>query len=71
MKTVELRSLLDGTNKEIDIPVEIAQAYSNWKEKRTDVVDPLEIFYAGYIMSNPVVRMKYRDARLTINNDRN
>lgn len=68
MKTVELRSLLDGTNKEIDIPVEIAQAYSNWKEKRTDVVSPLEIFYAGYVMSNPIVREQFKKEKLTINN---
>ena len=68
MKTVELRSLLDGTNKEIDIPVEIAQAYSNWKEKRKDVVDPLEIFYAGYVMSNPIVREQFKKEKLKINN---
>lgn len=68
MKTVELRSLLDGTNKEIDIPVEIAQAYSNWKEKRTDIVDPLEIFYAGYVMSNPIVREQFKKEKLKINN---
>ena len=68
MKTVELRSLLQGKEKVIDIPVEIIQAFNNWKEKRKDaVIQPEEIFYAGYIMSNPIVRQQYSQDKKIIN----
>lgn len=61
MKTLELRALLDGKEKVIEIPVEIQKIYNLWKEKRGDeVLNPLEIFYAGYILSNPILRDKYR-----------
>ena len=69
MKTVELRSLLQGKEKIIDIPVEIVQAYRNWKSKRNDndVINPEEIFYAGYVMSNPIVRQQYQQDKKVIN----
>lgn len=61
MKTLELRALLDGKEKVIEIPVEIQKIYNLWKEKRGDeVLNPLEIFYAGYVLSNPMLRDKYR-----------
>jgi len=61
MKTLELRALLDGKEKVIEIPVEIQKIYNLWKEKRGDeVLNPLEIFYAGYVLSNPILRDKYR-----------
>lgn len=65
MKTIEIRSLLQGKEKIIDIPVEIVQAYRNWKSKRNkdDVINPEEIFYAGYVMSNPIVRQQYADEK--------
>ena len=70
MKTVELRSLLQGKEKVIDIPVEIIQAFNNWKEKRKDaVIQPEEIFYAGYIMSNPIVRQQYSQDKKIINKE--
>lgn len=64
MKTIELRSLLDGTNKEIDIPKDIEKAFDIWLEvrkKKSDIsrLKLLEIFYAGYVLSNPIVREKY------------
>lgn len=64
MKTIELRSLLDGTNKEIDIPKDIEKAFDIWlkvKKKKSDIskLKLLEIFYAGYVLSNPIVREKY------------
>ena len=69
MKTLELRSLLTGKEKVIDIPVEIQNAFEIWKRKRKgDVLDPLEIFYAGYIMSNPMVRDEYKKSEKVINN---
>lgn len=68
MKTIELRSLLQEKEKIIDIPVEIIQAYNNWKRKRKDdVIQPEEIFYAGYIMSNPIVRQQYQQDKKVIN----
>lgn len=68
MKTVELRSLLQGKEKTIDIPAEVIQAYNNWKQKRKDIViQPEEIFYAGYIMSNPIVRQQYQQDKKIIN----
>ena len=70
MKTVELRSLLQGKEKVIDIPVEIIQAFNNWKEKRKNaVIQPEEIFYAGYIMSNPIVRQQYSQDKKIINKE--
>jgi len=64
LKTIELRSLLDGTNKEIDIPKDIEKAFDIWlkvKKKKSDIskLKLLEIFYAGYVLSNPIVREKY------------
>lgn len=62
MKTIELRSLLSGTNKEIDIPDEIQETFNIWLKKRNNKVEPLEIFYAGYILANPIVREQYRNS---------
>ncbi|WP_405291951.1 hypothetical protein [Methanobrevibacter sp.] len=69
MKTFEIRSLLQGKEKIIDIPVEIVQAYKNWRAKRNndDVISPEEVFYAGYIMSNPIVRQQYQQEKKIIN----
>lgn len=37
------------------------KVFETWKERRgDDVLQPLEIFYAGYVLSNPVVRDQYR-----------
>lgn len=64
MKTLELRALLNDQEKEIDIPIELIKVFNIWKEKRKDsVLDPIEIFYAGYILSNPVVREQYRKSK--------
>lgn len=64
MKTLELRALLNDQEKEIEIPTELIKVFNIWKEKRRDsVLDPIEIFYAGYILSNPVVREQYRKSK--------
>lgn len=61
MKTLELQSLLKGEEKQIEIPVELQKVFETWKERRGDeVLQPLEIFYAGYVLSNPVLRDQYR-----------
>lgn len=70
MKTVEPRSLLDDYAKEIRIPEEIESAFNNWLKRirkikcknRNQKIEALEIFYAGYILSNPVVRDQYKEA---------
>ena len=65
MKTVELRSLLTNKPKEITIPGEIKNAFDIWKKKiNKENVEPLEIFYAGYILANPIVRDLYKESEL-------
>lgn len=61
MKTIELRSIVNGTNKEIDIPGDIQEIFNIWLKKRNHDVEPLEIFYAGYILANPIVREQYKN----------
>jgi hypothetical protein len=57
LKTIELRSLLTGTKREITISNDIEKFFNCWKEKRAgENLEPLEIFYAGYILANPSVR---------------
>lgn len=61
METIELRSLLCGRNKKVIISEEIAESFRIWKEKRAgEEINELEIFYAGYVLSNPVVRELYK-----------
>lgn len=61
MKTIELRSLISGIPKVIKIPYEIEQLFHLWKKiANKDEVDPLESFYAGYILSNPNVKDKFK-----------
>ena len=65
MKTTEPRSLLTEVKKEITIPTEIENIFNNWYkriEKLENKIELLEIFYAGYILSNPVVREQYKEA---------
>lgn len=59
MKTLCVRKLVEGKKIEILIPEKILEIYSIWKLKRGDEPDPLEIFYAGYILSNPIIREQY------------
>lgn len=71
MKTIEVRSLLTDNKKVIDIPTDIEKVFNVWKSKikKNDdfVLDPVEIFYAGYVLSNPIVRKQYLDADKVIN----
>lgn len=65
MKTLEPRSLLTEVKKEITIPTEIENIFNNWYkriEKSENKIELLEIFYAGYILSNPMVREQYKEA---------
>lgn len=67
MKTIEIRSLLDKP-KEISIPVEIERYFNLWKCKRDSDVKPLEIFYAGWVMSNPAVKELYNEYERKLKN---
>lgn len=64
MTTIELRSLVNGENKEVPIPREFEKFFKTWEKLRTESynksIEPLEIFYAGYILANPMVRDQYR-----------
>ena len=59
MKTLDVRKLVEGKKVEILIPEKILEIYSIWKLKRGGEPEPLEIFYAGYILSNPMIREQY------------
>lgn len=67
MKTLELRALLNNVEKEIPISEEIQTVFNIWKKKRKGEVEPLEIFYAGYILANPIVREQYMKSEFRIN----
>jgi len=62
--TIELRSLVNGENKEVPIPKDFEKFFRTWeklrKESYNKSIEPLEIFYAGYILANPMVRDQYR-----------
>ena len=64
--TFELRSLIAGENKKIVIPKDFNKVLKTWEkliiqaDPNTEL-DPLEIFYAGYILANPNVRDQYRN----------
>lgn len=60
MKTIEIRSLLDRP-KEILIPAEIERYFNLWRCRTDSDVKPLEIFYAGWVMSNPAVKELYNE----------
>lgn len=68
-KTIELRSLLNGPKKQIAISSEIEKAFEDWKEKRAgENLEPLEIFYAGYILANPMVRDLFKKDKCELKN---
>lgn len=72
MTTIEPRSLLTDLPKLISIPKEIEKVFDVWLNKtkqKTDIskIKLLEIFYAGYILSNPIARQEYINADKIIN----
>lgn len=74
-KTIELRSLLTEQNREINIPKDIEEFFEVWKELREKSynkdIEPAEIFYAGYILANPMVRDQYKILRRKENENQN
>lgn len=68
LKTIELRSLLAG-KKQIVISHQIENVFNCWKEKRAgENLEPLEIFYAGYILANLAVRDLFKKDRGKLKN---
>lgn len=65
MRAIDVRAILQGKNKEIVIPLQVISIFESWKMKRKEIVSSdataEEIFYAGYILSNPCVRDLYRE----------
>lgn len=63
-ETLELRNLAEGKIKKIDISDEITDVLDNWKNKFIQQMgrepNEVDLFYAGYVLSNPMVREKYR-----------
>lgn len=63
MITCELRRLLKNEVVPVTIPKDIEKVFNVWKEKFNTVSDngisELDVFYAGYILANPVLREQY------------
>lgn len=64
MKTVEVRSLLSDKTREVKVEEQFQNAFKTWYElfiKRTNKEPTLlDVFYAGYVLSNPNVRDLFR-----------
>lgn len=67
MKTLELRNLLHNKKVNVKISDEIEEVFKIWIKKRNYDVELLEIFYAGYVLSNPIIREEYIKADKIIN----
>lgn len=65
--TLEIRGLLENKARLVNIPVELQEVFETWKELRKKSynkdVSEIEIFYAGYVLANPVVKEKYKKLR--------
>lgn len=65
MKTIDIRTLINKNDvkRKILIPQNIKNIFEIWKKRIKDVNpnDPneLEIFYAGYLLSNPMLREEF------------
>ena len=57
MRTSLIQDLIKGKQTPIHIPYDIEESFEIWKEKiNKKEIEPLEIFYAGYVLSNPIIR---------------
>lgn len=66
-KTIEPRSLLSDVVKPIDINEEIIITFIQWQnlfeEKLGHKGDELDAFFAGWVISNPMVRDQFKKLR--------
>lgn len=64
MQTVEVRSLLNEDIREIKVEESMTSIFRTWYElfvKKTNREPTLmDVFYAGYVLSNPNVRNNFR-----------
>lgn len=71
MKTPEPRSLLTDFPLLIDINPDLINVFIIWKkkfeEKTGRVPNNIDYMYAGYILSNPIVREQYKESEKVIN----
>ncbi len=61
MKVYEFRSVMNGKPKKITAIQNLViclQEYKKLMQKNNLPVDELDLFYAGYILANPVIREK-------------
>ncbi len=62
VKTIDIRTLINKSDvkRTILIPQNIKNIFDIWKKRISDVnpnkLNELEIFYAGYLLSNPMLR---------------
>jgi len=65
MRTLEVRKLIEGTKVEIEISTPIKHLMNEWVKRfeslsgRKPTVE--DYFYAGYIISNPIVADNLKD----------
>ena len=64
MRSFELRSLIKGKPKSVIVDPDFEKIYNIWKNifisKTGKEPNEKDIFYAGYILSNPSVRDLYK-----------
>lgn len=62
MKVYEVRSVINNNAREIKVSPDLSLCFETYMKKLKEVrkgdITALEIFYAGYILSNPTVREK-------------
>ena len=71
MKTPEPISLLTDLPLMIDINPDLINVFTIWKkkfeEKTGRVPNNIDYMYAGYVLSNPIVREQYKESEKVIN----
>ena len=64
MKVVEVRSLLSEKPREVEVDSCLTDVFKSWREKFISKMsrEPalIDVFYAGYILSNPNVREMFK-----------
>ena len=65
MRTFEVRSLFTAQPKDINPPQKVKELLRLWKKLFSDRIghepNDLDCFYAGYILSNPMVAEKFKE----------
>ena len=60
MKVYEVRSVMNNKAREIKVSPDLSLCFETYMKKLNEVrkgdITALEIFYAGYVIANPIVR---------------